>query len=918
MQLYLFLIITTLLVIKPTISALFLSEVGVAQLPIVFVLTAVTAGLVSFSYDRVMPRIALGSTIFGTLLVAVVCLLVFGWLLSSGRYGGWFLYLLNVWVAIFALLIASQFWLLANAVFNVREAKRLFGFIGAGGILGGICGGYLTSILAPRIGTANLLYVAAATLSVCLPLSIIVWRRYGSRRPLRFDTTKPAPRAENGSALELIWRNDHLRNLTLLISMGVFVAKLIDYQFGAIASAAYTDSSALAAFFGFWLSSFNILSLLIQLLLTRILLQYFGVVRTLFLLPGAILIGSLAVLFAPVLLSGIFLKMADASGKQSVNKAAVELLYLPVDTEVKARVKTFIDVFVDSFATGLSGLLLIFVVKALDLSVQLTSLLVLVGLGGWFWAVARMRHTYLKAFQDRVLRHGRRGRSPRELDRLTLEGLLRLLAAGTPREVLYSMERLQDYPNREYHSALKELIHHEHPAIRIAAIRQLAHHPTEHPVAAVGTYLSAADPAVRLAALEYMLEHYPDRTESLLTTFRAHADAQLRGSALLLLARNLRLREAAAQRQLLLQWLAEEDPAVHPAWSEAESRYWYQTRLEVIGTARIESLYPELLTALHNPGSAEDLHTAISAAGLTQDARFVDPLLGWLAQKRYKRAVRRALSHYNVQLVNEIESRINGDDLPDSVLREIPQLLGQWDAVVAIPVLLRLVDHPLLIVSLEALRVLTDWKVRDPGLKLSASLLSTRLRRTIRRCREALSIYYGQRKRLEQESAKAGPAYRSPRAGLIRLLERRLDGHLERLFRLLALRYTPTDVLPIYQDLRLGTPHRRASALEFLDNLLEDKWRRITPLVETLVALRFTNRDVEVFPFAIPKEREGLATLLSGHDVRLKLSALYLIEQWEDPAWDDLVRPLLTDADPRVRRSAERILSGRNTPGPSG
>nr|WP_262496369.1 hypothetical protein [Nonlabens ulvanivorans] len=43
---------------------------------------------------------------------------------------------------------------MANVIFNIREAKRLFGFIGAGGIAGGIAGGYVTSILVPFTGNA--------------------------------------------------------------------------------------------------------------------------------------------------------------------------------------------------------------------------------------------------------------------------------------------------------------------------------------------------------------------------------------------------------------------------------------------------------------------------------------------------------------------------------------------------------------------------------------------------------------------------------------------------------------------------------------------------------------------------------------------------------------------------------------------
>ncbi|GAK98417.1 hypothetical protein JCM19314_2448 [Nonlabens ulvanivorans] len=63
-------------------------------------------------------------------------------------------YAFYLFVGIYALLVTSQFWVLANVIFNIREAKRLFGFIGAGGIAGGIAGGYVTSILVPFTGNA--------------------------------------------------------------------------------------------------------------------------------------------------------------------------------------------------------------------------------------------------------------------------------------------------------------------------------------------------------------------------------------------------------------------------------------------------------------------------------------------------------------------------------------------------------------------------------------------------------------------------------------------------------------------------------------------------------------------------------------------------------------------------------------------
>ena len=90
-----------------------------------------------------------------------VLLLVFWFLFQTGRPPG------CRWrstspALILGVLLISQFWTLANLVYDPRQAKRLFGFIGGGAPLGGIAGNAL-AVAAPRqIGTNNLLLSAAA------------------------------------------------------------------------------------------------------------------------------------------------------------------------------------------------------------------------------------------------------------------------------------------------------------------------------------------------------------------------------------------------------------------------------------------------------------------------------------------------------------------------------------------------------------------------------------------------------------------------------------------------------------------------------------------------------------------------------------------------------------------------------------
>ena len=348
MQLSIFLLISTLLIIKPSINSLFLINAGIENLPIAFILVAVFAGILTTFYSRLLNKIPLNRIIHYTLLISVICILLFTVLLKMNIIDVWILYVFYVWVAIFAVLATSQFWILANIIFNTREAKRLFNLIGGAAIAGGIFGGYLTSILAPYIGSENLLFIGAFFLVVCIFLIRMIWNSNKSTATSLYKRRKRMGRVSE-HPLRLIVKSKHLTYLALITAIGVFVARLVDYQFSAISSLLITDEDELTAFFGFWFSNINIISLLIQLFLTRRVVGTFGVGMSLFFLPAGIFIGALSVMFFPALWSAILIKSADGSLKQSVNKSAIELLALPIPIETKNQAKTFIDVFVDSF-----------------------------------------------------------------------------------------------------------------------------------------------------------------------------------------------------------------------------------------------------------------------------------------------------------------------------------------------------------------------------------------------------------------------------------------------------------------------------------------------------------------------------------------------------------------------------------------
>ena len=106
---YIFLIIASLLIIKPTVNALFLSELGVESLPLAFLMVAITAILSSYFYSKALAKFSLKKIVRFTLSISIFLIIVLALLLQFNFLNNWMLYFFYVWVAIHAVLSASQF-----------------------------------------------------------------------------------------------------------------------------------------------------------------------------------------------------------------------------------------------------------------------------------------------------------------------------------------------------------------------------------------------------------------------------------------------------------------------------------------------------------------------------------------------------------------------------------------------------------------------------------------------------------------------------------------------------------------------------------------------------------------------------------------------------------------------------------------
>ena len=111
------------------------------------------------------------------------------------------------------------------------------------------------------------------------------------------------------------------------------------------------------------------------------------------------------------------------------------------------------------------------------------------------------------------------------------------------------------------------------------------------------------------------------------------------------------------------------------------------------------------------------------------------------------------------------------------------------------------------------------------------------------------------------------PKPHTPGGLLYETLEGRLNHCLERMFRLLGLRYPPLQIYAAWRAVQRGKGDDLSAALEFLDNVLDRELKRvIIPLLDTSENARLARFGEEYFGMQRKSIEDALRDLMRGGD----------------------------------------------------
>lgn len=877
------LVLASLYLLKPARNALFLNRQGIAELPFVLLLVAVVGGLTAAIYGKYAKATRIDRLIRYTFVLLVGFLIGFRYLLTTGW--GWVVYAFYIWVALYGLLTTSLVWLLANAIFTSREARKVFGFIGTGGIAGAILGGLFTGYAADLLGTENLLLVCAGVLGVVV---VLLYPLRPSESTARRRRGKSADRDDG---IFDVLRSDLLRNLALTAGLVATVAVIVDIQFNEIVDRVYPDEDTKTAFFGTFFAYLSGFGFLFQLFVTPYLLRTVGVGAAIMILPVAMGLGSTAILIAPGLFAAIMAKGADGGFRHSVHKAASEVLFLPVPAEAKSQAKLFLDTTVDTTFTGLGALLVLLLTGPAGLShdklsfvtVPLVCLVVFVAL--------RMRRAYVDAFRSALER--------RELDledlRTNLDeagvvgALLPALDSDNERQVVYALDLLASARSRAVVAPVQKLAEHPSAEVRAKALRVLRHQGASLPEEALEALLEDPNERVRLEAMELYCEARSEAKEVVLDRFLDDARGRLVSAALGVVARgDPRLAEGLLDEARVRAYLERDGEDAEP--------------IHAALAAALAGVEDEALTehfwALATEGGPRVKAAAVDGLG---DRRRVDAA-GWLLERLQDRDVRRAaraaLARCGAAVVPELARALADPARPVIVRALVARALGDIPHQDAVDALLARLPHAIPQQRHDLIRALARLRAY-PGLTFPKELVFQAILREAR-------VYTADR---QAEAVLAAEASERPAERLlVRAVRERQQRCLEDVFALMGLRYDARDMANAYQGLISDKRAVRASALEFLDNLLKKRIRDVlVPILDPNPLGGLQAQARALFGESIESRYDALLYLLEGDDPWLRACALFALRGPERVQLERILDEAADADEPVVRETAARI-----------
>ena len=895
---YIAVVVASYLLAKPIRNGLFLKEYGAYSLVYVYAAVPIVLSLFVPLYGRATAKAGARRVTLVTLLFFGVNVLFFWY---AFRYRPFELLpaLFYVWVNCFGIIAPVQAWSFANSLFDTRQAKRLFGLVGAGASFGAIAGGLLARFLVDPVGGAiNMLLVLAALIFAAAVIVSFANRHVRHKVVVRTGRVSDHPFRDT---MRQIAASPYLRLMAALVFIIAIVTQWTAFQLSLVAEARFGgDADALTEFFGTFNYVLGTVSFILQLLVTGPALRRFGIALTVLVLPLSLGLGSTLVLLAPALWSVLLTNAFDQGFRFSLDKSSYELLYLPIPPAQRIPLKNAIDIVVNRVADGCGALLLglatqgFAMIPGLGLGLRGTAAVNLVLIGIWAVVAWRVRTEYVRTIHDSIHRHRldtERAVST-TIERSAAEALRSKLSGGEPSEVRYALGLLEMQATRSWLPSLRLLLSHPEADIRRRALSLLRAAGDRQIGEQAANLLQDPDLAVRTEALLYLSREMHVDPLAQIQKLGDFEDYSIRAGMAAFLASPGPSQNLDAARAILQAMTQAAGPAGARERAEAAR-----------AMAIAPDAFHELLATLIRDGDEAVAREAIRSARVVAHEDLLPALIDVLGRDELTDEVAGAMAQIGPTIVPEIERRLRDEDLPLDTRRELPAVLVRIGTAEAEQALIGSLLQSDVTLRHRVISSLNKLRLVHPEVALDPSTINLLLAAEIAGHYRSYQILGPLLDRLKVEDP------------VVQAMQRAMEQELDRIFRLMGLMLPHVGLHDAYVGLRSSDELVRANSLELLDNVLDPELRQLlVPLLDaqvtTLERIEIANRLVGA---PLDSAEQAVATLLSSEDPWLRSSAVYAVGALQLHGLAGALKRFENDEDPVLKQSvkaARRRLAG--------
>ena len=863
---YSFLVMTAYTALKPVSRSKFITDLGADNLPLVQFAFGLAVGFVmqgySAAFTRLPRRWALPITVGG---LGGVLVAFWVWFQTGSQWASTGFYFFNLMLGI---LVISQFWTLANSIYDPRQAKRVFGFIGGGSSLGGIAGSSL-SILAGTIGTSNLLLVSAAMMGLCFVLVAAV---LGREKPeLKGSLTGGEDEGVGGAeALRLLKNSRHLQIIALVIGFAAVGAAIIEQQLNMAAAAmkGAGNTDTITSFLGTVQLYTSVIGFVIQVWLTSKIQRYLGIGFALMILPVSFGMTGTIMLLNGVLWAPALARVIDTSLRYTVDKTTREILFLPLPDDLKQRAKPFIDVTVDRFSKGIGALLVLVLINktwGFHFGWQQLSWASLPIAGLWIVAATKARREYREVFRKSLDQQVVEPQSLRlsDADLSTVETLVEEQGHPNPRHVVYAIDMLESLDKRHLITPL--LLSHDSPEVRARALATVEHASAELQARWLpGVERLLKDPAapVRASAVRALAATRGEQAVPMMRPHLTDRDSRMVVTAAMALSASSQADDVEAAMDALERLALDARPVATDGRREAA---------QALGSIPNPEFRRLLVPLMYDPSREVTLEAIRSAGRLGgEDYLFVPALVSLLRNRLLKAAARDVLVGYGPGVLDTLAYFLRDQDEDIWVRRHIPSTLARIPGQKTMDILVDALGERDGFIRFKVISAIGRVHQSQPDLKLPVEKIQPLVIQEANRYLTYLSLHYN-----------LVHADKTAKESLIaHSLNEKLQRTLDRIFKLLSLIYPWKDIAAARWSLQHGEPRIKASAAEYLDNTLDSALRkRVMPVLEDLPIEEKVRRGNVLLKTRVRDAEESLVQLVHDDDQIVAASAIQFVEQ---------------------------------------